>query len=148
MHLYLTVSMLLLLAFDVTAEVYKWTDADGQVHYGDRPHDSSSAEEINVDEETSTGFSLDDGSRSEKRQRLLDAMEEDRREKEAQREKNRVEQEKRNRQCIQLKDKLRRVESATGVYNLDKEGKRVFLTSDQRKHSEDELRAKIRKYCK
>jgi len=139
---------LLVIALPLHAGVYKWTDSDGQVHYGDQPGGPAHTEELNVDVESSSGFALDDDARDEKRQRLLDAMQEDRLEKEELREKNRVEKEKRQRRCVLLKDKLRRAERASAMYKLDKEGNRVFYSSDQRKSSEARLREQIRKSCR
>lgn len=139
--------VLLLGCTTLYAGVYKWTDSDGQVHYGDMPQNTEDTEEISVDAEPASGFALDDDSRHEKRQKLLDAMEEDRLEKKEQREKDRVEKEQRSRRCAWLRDKLRRTQSATGVYKLDKDGNRVFLSNDQRTSSESRLRAQIRKEC-
>lgn len=138
---------LLIIAMPLHAGVYKWTDSDGQVHYSDSPQSVGGVEELNVEEPASSGFALDDEARDEKRQRLLDAMEEDRQEKEQLREKNRVEKERRQRRCVVLKDRLRRAEGATAMYKLDKDGNRIFYSSDQRKNSETRLREQIRKTC-
>lgn len=32
------------------AEIYKWVDAEGKVHFGDKPHDSAEAEEVKLKE--------------------------------------------------------------------------------------------------
>ena len=37
------------LAFSAAAQVYKWTDPTGKVHYGDRPPDDTKTEQIKVD---------------------------------------------------------------------------------------------------
>jgi hypothetical protein len=140
--------LLLITAVSASAGVYKWTDSLGQVHYGDRPDAVSGAEEVKVDGKASSGIAVDDESRDEKRQRLLDVMQEDRHDKQQQREKERLEQEKRQRRCVSLKDRLRRAESATGVYRLDRDGNRVFLSDQGRKQSENNLRAQIDKYCR
>ena len=139
--------VLLQMVLPVYAGVYKWTDSNGQVHYGDKPAAAGEAEEIDVDTDTSSGFSLDDEDRDEKRQRLLDAMQEDRLEKEAQREKERAEKDERRRRCAYLKDRLRRAQSATAMYTLDKDGNRVFYSDKKRKQSESKLRDQMRKVC-
>ena len=138
---------LLAFALPLHAGVYKWTDSNGQVHYGDRPEQPAGAEELKVETGPASGFALDDEERDEKRQRLLDAMQEDRLEKEELREKNRAEKEQRQRKCMVLKDRLRRAESASAMYKLDKDGNRVFYSSDQRKKSETRLQEQIRKTC-
>jgi hypothetical protein len=140
--------ILLFAAVSASAGVYKWTDTMGQVHYGDKPTNASGAEEIRVDGKASSGIAVDDESRDEKRQRLLDVMQEDRHEKEQQREKDRADQEQRQRRCVSLKDRLRHIESATGLYRLDKDGNRIFLSNEGRKQSENNLRAQINHNCR
>lgn len=139
--------ILLITAMPVFADVYKWIDDKGQVHYGDKPSDVTEMEEMKLDNKASSGVALDDDSRDEKRQRLLDTMQEDRQEKEQQREKNRIEKENRQRRCVYLRDRLRRAQAANGIYRLDKDGNRVFLTDAGRQQSEENLRAQINKNC-
>ncbi len=76
--------VLLVAGLSAHAAIYKWTDNKGHVHYGDKPGGASNAEQLNVDT-SNTGIMPDDASRDEKRQRLLDAIQEDRQEKEQQR---------------------------------------------------------------
>jgi len=38
----------LLLALPATAQVYKWTDPSGKVHYGDRPPDDARKQELRI----------------------------------------------------------------------------------------------------
>ena len=38
----------LLLALPATAQVYKWTDPSGKVHYGDRPPDDAKKQELRI----------------------------------------------------------------------------------------------------
>jgi len=40
--------MIALAAMPAYAQLYKWTDADGKVHYADRPQDGASAKELTV----------------------------------------------------------------------------------------------------
>ena len=40
--------ILVLAAMPVHAQLYKWTDADGKVHYSDRPQDGVKSKEIAV----------------------------------------------------------------------------------------------------
>jgi len=144
----LVACILVITAISASAAVYKWTDDLGQVHYGDKPGDAVDAEEVKVDAKAKSGIAVDDKNRDEKRQRLLDVMQEDRQEKEQQREKARVEKEEQKRRCINLKDRLRHAENASGVYRLDKNGNRVFLSDEGRKQSENKLREQVNKYCR
>ena len=43
------VAMLSFAVFPATAQVYRWTAADGSVHYGDRPPDAVVARPVDID---------------------------------------------------------------------------------------------------
>lgn len=139
--------LMILVSAQVQAEVYKWTDDKGQVHYGDKPSAVPEAEALGVDTSSHSGVSMDDASRVEKRQRLLDAMAEDRKEKAEQREKARAKNADRQRRCVYYKDRLRRSQQAAAVYRLDKDGNRVFLSQEGREQSSRKIQAQINKYC-
>jgi len=89
----------------------------------------------------------DDSSRDEKRRRIADAMEEDRLEKKEASDKEKLERKKRKAHCNQLKDTRKRLKKASGMYKLDKNGKRVYLSDKQRSKNEKSLDKEIRKYC-
>jgi hypothetical protein len=139
--------VLLVASLSAHAAIYKWTDNKGQVHYGDKPGGASNAKQLNVDTSNTSGILPDDASRDEKRQRLLDAMQEDRQEKAQQRKKDQAEKEYRQRRCVYLRDRLRNIRAAAGVYKLDDKGNRVFLSNQGRKQSEDALQQQINQYC-
>ncbi len=136
---------LCLLAVVARAEIYKWVDENGKVHYGDKPNES--AKEITVD--TSRKGHVNTGEfREEKRRKLVDAMSEDRiRESEA-KEKQRKKKQKQKANCARAKDKLRRMVNAGSLYDLDKDGNRVTLSKDERKKSTEQFRKQLEQYCK
>ena len=148
------IGLLLLLIFisqTVTAEIYKWVDGNGKVHFGDRPGNSN-AVEINVEEgkvkkiiNTEGGETL---TRDEKRQRILDAMNEDREERDKLKEEESLQRKNKKIKCAQLRDTLRNIERAAGVYNLDENGKRVFLSKKGRGNSERSLKKAIDRNCR
>ena len=140
----------LIMAFSIHspgyAEIYKWVDEDGNVHYTDRSLKNSKEMNISVDDAVENDISVDD--RNERRQKLIDAMREDREEKE----RLKKEEQKRNRklrkQCQWARDSLRNYEASGGIYNLDKEGKRVVLSDEERNKFINKLRSDIKKHCK
>ena len=131
------------------AEVYKWVDEKGRVHYGDKPQAGSQAVEVKQHEapDKPAAIGEDELSRDEKRQRISDMLEEDRLAKNEKREKENKERERKKRECNRLKDRQRHVERATGLYRLDKDGNRVFILNEQRKKSQQKLRKRIKKAC-
>lgn len=128
------------------AEIYKWTDEAGNVHYTDKPVKNSKQVEIKPEVDNSVGAIKE--SREERRRRLLDAMQEDREEKNRQRADREKKQNKLNRQCVIAKDRLSIYERSSGLYDLDKDGNKVILSEDERKKAIDNLRSQIQKHCK
>ncbi len=70
--------MLCTLSLSTVAEVYKWVDEDGRIHYGDKPGNQSS-KVINIKENRAA--SQVDIQRESRRQRLLEVMAEERQNK-------------------------------------------------------------------
>lgn len=138
-----------LFAASAQAEVYKWVDEAGTVHYGDRPELGSQL--IEVRQYKARNIPLETGEnqlpRAEKRQRISDMLEEDRLEKIKQRDKKKIERKRKRQECNRLRDRQRHVERASGLYNLDKDGNRVFMSNEQRQKSEQKLRKRIQKVC-
>lgn len=136
----------LLLSFPSYAEVYKWVDKDGNVHYGDKPVNNSTEMNVQLSDDSTDGPS--NSNRSERRQKILDALREDREEKEKQRAEEKKKKKKLKRQCQWAKDQLQGYENASGIYDLDKDGKRVMMSDKQRNKFTNKLRSDIKKHCK
>ena len=136
------------------AEVYKWVDDKGIVHYGDKQNTEGRSVEMQVDmsspDENPENANKETAtlSRDEKRRRLAGAMEEDRLEKKEAREKKKAERDQNKRQCNQLKDKKKRRQAAAVLYKLDKDGNRVVLSDEQRSKNQKSLDKQIKKYCR
>ena len=136
---------LLLISPLARAEVYKWTDEHGRVHYSDQPREQEAKTIALPQRATRTDIGK---SRSETRQKLLQAIEEDRLEKQEQLRKQKQQARYRRKQCLLLRDKLRRMNRAGGVYRLNNKGERVFLSAEQRKKSVARLKKRISKTCR
>jgi cell division protein FtsN len=137
----------LLTAYTAMAEVYKWVDDQGRVSYGDRPQDESPSQRIEVDDAPTVAPAGDSMSREEKRRRLLETMQEERYDKQQRRAEEKAERERDHRRCIQYKDRMRQFERASRLYSLDREGNRVYMSSEERDRSTQDLQASINKYC-
>jgi len=145
----LTLFFVLIVPAAVYASVYKWVDENGKVHYGDQPKASQPTVEMNIDDTTpAPSFSDDDLSREEKRERLLQAMEEDRLEKLEKRDKQRAKNEKNRQKCNRYRDRMRHYERANSLYKLDKDGNRVYMSDSERASATKNLQANIKKYCR
>lgn len=140
------VVILLFVALPAAAEVYKWTDAEGRVHFGDKPKDAKVAAEAVDVRDYKPG--TDDGVRqiNERRERLMDAGKPS--PADARREKfvNAVEDAAKARACREAKDRLMRIRGP--VVFLDDDGKPVKVTERGREQKAKEQEAWIQANCR
>jgi len=138
---------LMLLPVTSNAEIYKWVDKNGRVHYDDKPPVTGQKELMNINEESNAVKGLTDD-RAEKRKTLLDAIDEDRQLKKEKEAKAKKKKTKLNKQCHRAKDGLKRYERSASVYDLDKDGNRVTLPGSVRDKIIADLKKKIAENCK
>lgn len=143
-----TLLIILFLASVAQADVYKWTDANGQVHYGDQPKTPSQADsqkmEINEDYNAQDILPAD---RKEKRKKLLEVIEEERKKDKELAEKKAKKEAKLVRQCHEAKDRLQHFYRARSLYDLDKDGNRVTLPSSAKDRAISQLEKQIAEHC-
>ncbi len=141
---------LVLLSLSVAqAQIYKWLDDNGQVHYSEKaPDKKRAAKEIHLPRYTPPqAATASPAQRKQKRNNLLRAFDEERKlRKDAQAQKNQQDA-RRRRNCIFARDQLKNYQRATALYNLDKQGKRIYLSDSQRSRSEANLKSQISKWC-
>lgn len=135
-----------LLAATASTEVYKWTDAQGRVHFGDRPPQGK-AETVQMPEAADGGSAATPEQRLEKQRRLLHAFEEERRQKRDAEAQVRQEKAERQRNCAEARDDLRNQETASAVYRLGPDGERVFLNAAEREQALAQARAAVEQWC-
>jgi len=140
-------ALFLLLSTSVFAEIYKWTDANGNVHFGDNPDNKQKATELNIDVESRSGVTHSSG-RNKHRDLLLKQSAEARAEKAEKKKKYREKIKKMKRKCALARDNLRQHTQASGVYKVNSKGERQYYSNEQRAKSEKRLRRSIKKYCK
>lgn len=131
----------------VKAEIYKWVDQHGRVHYDDKPPATNKKELMNINEEKNAVRAISE-SRAEKRKKLLDAIDEDRELKKQQEEKDKKKKAKFLKRCHVARDNLKIYQRSRSVYDLDKDGNRVTLPSSARDQVIANLEKQIQQYCK
>ena len=140
------ITLLLFFSSLANAGIYKWTDENGRVHYGDKP--ATDGEELNIQVKESVAPIKNDETRKERRQRISDSMTDDRLDRKKKKDEAKKKKAKSNRQCVQAKDRLKRYKRAGRLYNLDKDGNRRILSDKSRDNSIASLQKKISKNCK
>ena len=142
----LLIAMLLFFSALVNAGIYKWTDENGKVHYGDKP--TASSAELNISVEQSSNTTSGDETREERRQRISDSMTEDRLARDKKKTEDKQKKADKKRLCNQSKDRLKNYKRANRLYNLKKDGNRNILSDESRKKAISDLEKEIRRNCR
>jgi hypothetical protein len=137
-------SFSIILINPVAAEVYKWIDEDGKVHYGDRP-DNNSAEEIKLKKapERDTGLA----ERRETQKKMLDIYQEERVEKQEQLTKLKEEQELRKANCQTARKTLAKIKSVRYLFKKEENGERRIFSDDERTAAEQKVAMQVERWC-
>jgi len=133
------------------AAVYRWVDADGRTQFGDRPPSDRSVEEVQIRQPPTpdnAGVPMSDQQRRDLRQKMLDAYREEREEKQQARERRVAEQARRKMACARAKDRVREYETAAGLYELQPDGSRRYLSDEEFRVSLRRARDEVRQHCR
>ncbi len=128
------------------AEIFKWTDAQGQVHYGERPPGGGGAESVTIKEPPLRA--PDDEARRTNElnfQRSLDYEQNRRKQERAEAEGERLAREE---QCRQARRRLVALESARLLYNVDEAGNRTYHDDAKRRAIIDQVQAAVARTCR
>jgi len=142
-----------------TAGVYKWTDAQGNVHYGsERPADAET-KRLNIDDGAQYNPYADPGEEAAKREEAQKAKalarekakEEGKKEAEAippVAKKPEIPKKEKKRRCQQARDTLKTIQERARFRELNAKGEFVTVTEKQRQKRMALERKDISKYCK
>ena len=130
------------------AEVYRWVDADGQVHYGERPPPQG-ARKIELPETSKPSSEPDREAvdRRARQQRLLDAYEHERERKEAAAADAARARQADAARCADLHQHWRRLSFGGPVYYQRADGGRDYLNDEQREAAKQRLRPAYAAAC-
>lgn len=144
----------MLLPVAATAELYKWTDAEGRVHFTDRrPAAAASVETLKVPRPQAptdgggvTAPAQDARSVLQRQKRMGEILAEEREEREAAQSRKEKELAARRQKCLEARDYRRNADGAR-LYEVNEKGERVFM--DDAAHAEHlrELDAAIARLC-
>jgi len=152
-HLQAVLALILapVLALAVTSavaapEIYKWVDADGNVHYGDRPP-ATGVDSRTLSLPPAPAREPDQARRDLKQRRLLDAFEAERNQRDQAKAEAAAARRERARDCENARRELARFERANIVYTNDTSGARIYMSDEERLQAAANARAWIGKHC-
>src|SRR5690606_37982729 len=128
------------------AEIYKWVDEDGRVHYGEKPP-VEDASKIEIKESPKVDDSFQQQSIDQ--QKLLQIYEEERNLKKEEKLKAEKEKAELKQQSQTLVNKLNDLKKGSLTsYDLDEKGERKYLSAEELAAHIKELQDDYDKYCK
>lgn len=138
---------LLLVAASVShAGAYRWVDENGQTHFGDRPPANAVTEEVRLE---TTQPSIDTTA-YERKQRVDEFLQQSEKERAARKEVE-AQQEARAAElrahCERLEARLKHLNTVSGIYQLNKNGERVFVNDEENERIREEFRARVQREC-
>jgi hypothetical protein len=141
--------LVLVMACNTAAgEIYKWVDADGQAHYGDRPADSEqAATEVKVDSESEAPAVAPEQDRYQRQQKLLEVMQQQRRDKQQTQQNFEQAQKKAEADCQQARKVLAERQTAAYLYRKGKDGEPEILSDAEYAQEMNAAAAAVQKAC-
>ena len=129
-----------------TAEVYKWVDAQGNVHYGDRPP-AAGVDSRSIAPPPAPTEDPEHEQRSLKQRRLLEAFEAERAERDRAETQEAAARAQRAQTCERARRQLARFERANIVYTTDESGERKYMSDGERREAAANARVWIGRNC-
>lgn len=138
----------LLVVSAIHAEVYRWVDERGKVHFSDRPNQGG-AQKLEINE-PSDAAGIDqqrlDAERRIQQEKLLDAYREERELRQQERRKAEEAERQRSTNCAYARNRLREYGNSR-LYEPLEDGGRRYLDSDERQREIDRVRASVEHWC-
>lgn len=129
-------------------EIYKWTDEDGNIHYGDRPSGAATEQRLAMSYRRTDSGSVD--KRVQARAEATSAREEARAEAaaaEKEAEENAAIAAERDRKCERSRTRLETYLQSRRLYRTDDNGERVYLDDEQRSEARRKAEEQVAEFC-
>lgn len=147
----LLVSLLICFSHSTVAKVYRWVDENGKVHYSDKPFDDKSQEVEMKPEPTSAELSKAKNRANNLMQhqnKILEMAEEDANKKLAADAKKEKEKNELFKLCNAAKTEVRMLGRGFRSYTENKDGKRHYLSDQEKIDKIAEIQQQVDKNCR
>lgn len=134
--------LLLLVPAVASAEIYRWTDAQGRVHFSEKPG-GAGAEQVEVKPQVVERDAAT-REREERSQKYFDARRDERAQAESRAATARVE---RNQECSRLRNQLQQISRGGRYFTTDANGERSYVSEDEVESARSRLSSQIAARC-
>ena len=134
----------------LNAEIYKWVDEKGKVHFGDRPPaDNDKVNTVEIDTKPNSQASpIMDAERIKKQKLLLEIYDEERAQRKQDYLANKEKKEQNKIECARLEKKLKEMKNAQILYKETDDPKNPIISTVQEKQqTEQALQKRINSVC-
>jgi Domain of unknown function (DUF4124) len=149
-HLGWLLAMAIMVSASFAGEVYKWTDADGRVHFGDKPGGAQS-ESVQIKSSPvapqTAGPALE-AERRERTARLLNEYAVERSEREVAKAKAQAALTERRQACTAARRELAELEQTPYLYTRDEKGAKVILPASDLRKERALVTTRVQELCK
>lgn len=141
--------MTLLVAAPLSAqEIYKWTDAEGNVHFGDKPSgDNSQLMAINSRPTNRAEVRGQNTARAEARAEQKAAKAEAAAAEKVAAEELAAHEEARAERCSKARQQMQKMVTSRRIYREDEAGERVYLDEVEMQAARNKVEGQIAEYC-
>ena len=144
-------SMLVALLLSVTAqaEVYRWVDDNGRVHFSDQAPVGGQAETLAMpkEKELQGATDLSEFERLQRQKKLVKMLEEERLAKQEKRAQVAKAAEEREKYCTKFKNRLKYLDQYTHFYDEKDDGTREYMTEEEADAYRAGLKQKYQEEC-
>lgn len=129
-------------------EIYKWTDAEGNVHYGDRPTGAAEEERLAISSSPTDRARVEANvqarreARTERAEAAAEAASGQPTEEEL-----RAQEEERARRCETSRERLQKFLISRRLYRHDENGERVYLDEAETEAARARVQEQVLEYC-
>jgi len=138
----LLLPLLLSLTTPVIADVYKWVDKDGNVHFGDRPTEQGTAIVVKNNNTNSTIIT------APKETNWQQSYQDQKKEKAILKAKKKDQKKKVKAVCDYLKSKLAILTQSGRIYTMSPEGEKTYKSDNEISKNKQELNKAIKNNCR
>lgn len=146
--LLIAISLLCATTFSVAGKIYKWTDSEGNIHYGERPP-SDQAKQITVPKGPSSAPSSESQptNTQDSTKKLLDAFDKERKDKADATAKDAKETALRDKNCSISRKRVAGLSIGGRIYDVTEKGERRYLEDAEIKSKLAEAQKDVEKWC-
>jgi hypothetical protein len=148
LSVFTTTTVLLLAAGIVGAsDIYKWTDAEGNINYGDRPSGTESEVRLQIASRPTDPARIQAQATARDEQQALASEAEANTPAGPSEEELRAEADERADKCTMYRERLERFVQSRRLYREDANGERVYLDESETQAARDKVQQQVEEYC-